>query len=172
MSIQHLNTIAGQILALASTVPYNPPSDNGTPADTVRLSNEGLEKFLSAGIGYCFPLPSEAVANPKMWFGEQYGQAVGTLCSLIGEQRVLNPELIAMNAQGVWLFRYCQMHSLTGLLQFGQLSATAVAGIECLSWYCKDNDLVNVALPLMALEQIGKLVSDFSLAVAKDTANA
>lgn len=172
MSIQHLTALAGQILSVASTVPFSPPADNGTPADAVRLSNEGLENFLSAGIGYALPLPTEAVANPKMWFGEQYGQAVGTLVSFIGEQRILNPELIAMNTQGVWLYRYCQMHSLTALLQFGQLKTGGIAGIECLSQYCKDNDLVNAALPLMALEQMGKLVADFGLAVAKDTANA
>jgi hypothetical protein len=171
MSIQHLNAIAGQILSLASTIPYA-GFDNGSPADSVRAANEGLERFLAAGIGYALPLPSEPVANPKMWFGEQYGQMVGTLCSLIGEQRVLNPEQIALTAQGAWLYRYCQMHSLTGLLQFGQLATGGVAGIDSLACYCKGADLVNAALPLMALEQLGKLVADFSLAVAKDNADA
>jgi len=173
MSIHKLKAIAEQVLSVATAVPYSAGITEGaSPADEVRSANEGLEKLLSAAIGYALPLPTEVVGSPKLWFGEQYGQSVGTLVSLIGELRILNPELIAMNAQGVWLYRYAQTFSLSSLIQFGQLNSGVVAGISCLEAYCRDRQIANAAMPLMAIEQMGKLVMDFHVDLAKETADA
>lgn len=171
MSMQQLNAIASKILGVASTVQYS-GGWKQDPTSQIRDSNTGLENLISCSIGYAFPLPSEPVASPKTWFSEQYSACLGAVVSLLGEQRFLNSELVAIGAQGVWLQRYCQMHDIGRLASFGQLQGGRVAGLSCVEDYCKDGEVANSPLLFSAIEQIGKLVSDFHLALAKDSADA
>ncbi len=173
MSIQQLNVIAGKVLAMASSLPYRSEGlANPTVDDQVRDSNEGIERLLSAVVGYAFPLPTEPVASPKLWFGEQYGQTVGTFVSLVGEQRILNPELIAVGAQGAWLYRYATTFDITLLPAFGQTDGCRIAGLNCLSDYCYDGATTNSATALMAISQMGGMVRDFHEVLLKDSADA
>lgn len=174
MSIHQLNAIAGKILGMASTLPYSPwdAADQTTPDDQVRDSNEGIERLLACAAGYAFPLPTEAVPSPKLWFGEQYGKALGTLVSLVGEQRILNGELIAMGAQGAWLFRYATAYDLSALGAFGQISGQRIAGLADVRDYCRDRDIVGAATVLTAIEQLGKMIVEFQTCMEQEPLDA
>lgn len=158
MSMYKLNTIATKMLNLASTVRYNVEGTSTT--DHLRQANTGIENLLGSAIGYALPLPPGVDASPKNFFANNFGMTVTMLISAIGEQRILNPEIMALTINNTWLYRYAQAHDVGMLQRMGLLEGCRVAGLDSIGCYCPNYDLGRSAMLFMAMEQIGKLATE------------
>lgn len=162
---------AEKIISIAETVPVAQQAGGNLPK-VVREKAVALEDIISAGIAYALPLPPGLVDSPKVFYGTNFGKLTSTLLSTIGEKRMLNPEVMAVNIQHAWLYRYAIAHDIGFLQRNGRIDEIAVAGVNCI-WRYSDGggDSTSYNIFFSALEQISKFVSDVNAILSEGNDN-